>query len=471
MLRSSSNKFQKVHYSILAVCTNFNMEAFHNDLIDAVVRGDYECIKMMLNDPKLNSMCGSQSDDAEMVEMLHSSHTVNGYSAVHMASFCGHHECLALLLAALPESAAFTKKDTGYCQFVEDNCDRWCFNSAIYVASANNHSICAEYLLKYHQYGQQFLEHVDTHELELCACNDHCTCKCHCNVIDKMNSDMWTPLYVACGCGHTRVVELLLKYGADMTLKNREGNTPLYAATFHGHADCVNLLLKYHRDVEDMTTMINNCYVDNVQVSAMTLARMKHFEDCALILEQFMSSLPVRVITHEIRQNNMDMKDNEMELSFEKPFIHVIKQSVTTNDSLERMGSYVESDVDSPENCNHKNNFDKIDLSESTNNKVVNDDSINSQTLNNNRTHQELGHMNDTEHEIESFIPTKSYVPPRFSVKLSKTLSLTTNEPLTNILNEYASDRCNGIPRRKLSLNKSLTETALVACENTTTSL
>ena len=40
-----------------------------------------------------------------------------------------------------------------------------------------------------------------------------------------------TALHRAAGCGHEKVVQQLLKHGADVCVKDRAGNTPLHLAT------------------------------------------------------------------------------------------------------------------------------------------------------------------------------------------------------------------------------------------------
>ncbi|XP_042568245.1 oxysterol-binding protein-related protein 1-like [Cyprinus carpio] len=54
----------------------------------------------------------------------------------------------------------------------------------------------------------------------------------------------WTPLHLACYLG-TKVVEALLKAGADANLPNNVGDTPLHKAAFTGRKEVVMLLLQY----------------------------------------------------------------------------------------------------------------------------------------------------------------------------------------------------------------------------------
>uniref|UniRef100_A0A7N6BTR1 Oxysterol-binding protein n=1 Tax=Anabas testudineus TaxID=64144 RepID=A0A7N6BTR1_ANATE len=69
---------------------------------------------------------------------------------------------------------------------------------------------------------------------------------CHCITVARSKDSLgWTPLHLACYCGHTDVVEELLKAGADVNLQNNMGDTPLHSAAFTGRKDVVLLLLRY----------------------------------------------------------------------------------------------------------------------------------------------------------------------------------------------------------------------------------
>ncbi|GBC00079.1 hypothetical protein RclHR1_03740003 [Rhizophagus clarus] len=52
-----------------------------------------------------------------------------------------------------------------------------------------------------------------------------------------------TPLAIACKFGHTITAKLLLAYGADPDIQDEEGETPLHLATRNGFDDCVKLLV------------------------------------------------------------------------------------------------------------------------------------------------------------------------------------------------------------------------------------
>ena len=53
-----------------------------------------------------------------------------------------------------------------------------------------------------------------------------------------------TPLHIASWQGHTAMVELLLRYNADVNATDREQRTPLQSAAWQGHERVVWLLLK-----------------------------------------------------------------------------------------------------------------------------------------------------------------------------------------------------------------------------------
>ena len=60
----------------------------------------------------------------------------------------------------------------------------------------------------------------------------------------QCTSDAKTALFIAAENGHTKVVDLLCRAGADITLCSRGGETPLFLAAANGHLEIVNLLLK-----------------------------------------------------------------------------------------------------------------------------------------------------------------------------------------------------------------------------------
>lgn len=76
----------------------------------------------------------------------------------------------------------------------------------------------------------------------------------HTDVIDfllsqGMRADVkyrgYTPLYVACKCGHYSSVERLLRGGADVNSNDGDGSTPLFIAAQKRFLDIVKLLLSY----------------------------------------------------------------------------------------------------------------------------------------------------------------------------------------------------------------------------------
>ena len=52
-----------------------------------------------------------------------------------------------------------------------------------------------------------------------------------------------TPLHLAALKGHLSIVQMLVEYGADLSLKNMDGLTPLGVAEKEGHSEVIDLLL------------------------------------------------------------------------------------------------------------------------------------------------------------------------------------------------------------------------------------
>ena len=58
-----------------------------------------------------------------------------------------------------------------------------------------------------------------------------------------------TPLYISCANGYVEIVDILLKYFADVSICDCDGRSPLYAASMRGHIEIVSLLLQNGGDV------------------------------------------------------------------------------------------------------------------------------------------------------------------------------------------------------------------------------
>src|SRR5437764_12776413 len=69
--------------------------------------------------------------------------------------------------------------------------------------------------------------------------------------INAWSADGWTPLHLAAFFGHTKVAELLLSHGADVSARSRNsnGNTPLHAALAGNHKFVAGLLIGRGADV------------------------------------------------------------------------------------------------------------------------------------------------------------------------------------------------------------------------------
>ena len=53
---------------------------------------------------------------------------------------------------------------------------------------------------------------------------------------------------IAADKGHQKFVELLLRHGATIDVRNKKGATPLWLACHHGHLEVVQLLITHSAD-------------------------------------------------------------------------------------------------------------------------------------------------------------------------------------------------------------------------------
>ena len=65
--------------------------------------------------------------------------------------------------------------------------------------------------------------------------------------LDRVTSDLDTPLHIACIRDHVECINLLLRAGADCKLKNKAGRTALEEATYHNHHDLVKLFHAHNK--------------------------------------------------------------------------------------------------------------------------------------------------------------------------------------------------------------------------------
>lgn len=71
--------------------------------------------------------------------------------------------------------------------------------------------------------------------------------------------DGQTPLYIACSSNRFEVVKLLVEYGADVNITEKNGRTPLYTASKHGHAEIMEYLLDHGANVNQSSPLSAAC--------------------------------------------------------------------------------------------------------------------------------------------------------------------------------------------------------------------
>lgn len=68
-----------------------------------------------------------------------------------------------------------------------------------------------------------------------------------------------TALTIAADKGHYKFVDLILRYGAHVDVKNKKGNSPLWLAANGGHLDVVRLMVEYKADVDSQDNRKVSC--------------------------------------------------------------------------------------------------------------------------------------------------------------------------------------------------------------------
>ncbi len=149
-----------------------------------------------------------------------------GATALHMATDRGHASIVELLLKTYPMVDAQTKAG----------------QTALLLAVINQHKSIVELLLRYRAF-----PHITNNEgvtpLRAAAqMGNYEIVELLLNYVTR-STDINEALYQACQSGHTKIVELLLKRGADSNYRIDSRATPLHIASVQGHIDIVKLLL------------------------------------------------------------------------------------------------------------------------------------------------------------------------------------------------------------------------------------
>jgi len=131
----------------------------------------------------------------------------------------------------------------------------------LYLAAANGHDGCVEYLISENAAinitKKKHLDHdlnVNATPLFIACRNGHLsTVKILLNAkaeVGKAIIGGVTPLYIAAENGHTAIVHELLNHGAGVDRAAYNGATPLFVASFKGNLEAVQKLIEYHANVD-----------------------------------------------------------------------------------------------------------------------------------------------------------------------------------------------------------------------------
>ncbi|KAL8859744.1 MAG: hypothetical protein Q9178_003859 [Gyalolechia marmorata] len=91
-----------------------------------------------------------------------------------------------------------------------------------------------------------------------------------------LSGGVWRhPIHTAAQSGHTRIIQLLLQSGCDVSLKDGTGRTPLHISAAEGHTGAVRLLMRHGSDSHAL---------DNLGWTPIHLATRNGHTDCVELL-------------------------------------------------------------------------------------------------------------------------------------------------------------------------------------------
>jgi ankyrin repeat protein len=87
-----------------------------------------------------------------------------------------------------------------------------------------------------------------------------------------------TPLHLAVLTGNAEIAQMLISFGAQPSVKDRNGNTALHLAVLHGNLDCVKAILN--------TNNTKSLPLDDVNDEGKCMFDL-YFENCSLFVTVF----------------------------------------------------------------------------------------------------------------------------------------------------------------------------------------
>jgi len=130
------------------------------------------------------------------------------------------------------------------------------------------------------------------------------------------------PLHCAARSGQDAVVDLLLKRGASVKAKTKNGLEPLHMAVQGDHTACVQLLLQHGAAIENVT-MVRSCINSIhtlVAITAYTIRKMRVgiCVSCIVISLKALEKLNNRVTSFCYKLNEDEFIDCSFENGFRK---------------------------------------------------------------------------------------------------------------------------------------------------------
>ncbi|KAK9890720.1 hypothetical protein WA026_012068 [Henosepilachna vigintioctopunctata] len=128
-------------------------------------------------------------------------------------------------------------------------------------------------------------------------------------VPDDRSTHMVTPLWCAAVSGKLKIVEILIKYGADINAVSDTGSTPVRSACFMTHFEVVKYLVERGADINQANYNGGTCLINSVQSSPLCEFLLKNGADVNARDIQNKTALHYAIQEHRLETTKLLLKN------------------------------------------------------------------------------------------------------------------------------------------------------------------
>ena len=117
-----------------------------------------------------------------------------------------------------------------------------------------------------------------------------------------------TPLWCASVAGKFRVVDVLVRYGADVNSMSDTGSTPVRSACFMTHLDIVKLLVNNNADIQKPNFNGGTCLINSVRSVELCEFLLRNGAEVNAQDIQCKTALHYAIQEHRYERKNLSIK-------------------------------------------------------------------------------------------------------------------------------------------------------------------